>query len=120
MKHKHGNRILSRSAAQRGALFKGLTSDLLMHGSLVTTSAKAKELRRHFEPLVTRAKTASTLHQRRVLRSRLGHARDLASLLRIGQTLKTRPGGYLRLTRLPRERQDGALRVRVDIIDYES
>ncbi len=116
MKHKHANRILGRNAHHRDALLKNLTSSLLTTGYVVTTEARGKELRRVIEPLITEAKQELTLHRRRRLLQKLLHARDLRVLLDVATDLKTRPGGYLRLTKLPTTRSDAATMVRVDII----
>lgn len=116
MKHQHSNRILGRVAHHRKALLQNLASSLLKHGFVVTTDAKAKELRRHFEPLVTLAKQELTLHRRRQLLQQLLHADDLPALLEVASVHAQRPGGYLRLTKLPSKRHDAAARIRVDII----
>lgn len=96
---------------------KGLTSSLLQHGFITTTEAKAKELRRHVEPLITRAKQDLTLANRRLLLRKLQHASDLDALLAVAKANAKRPGGYLRLTRLPAKRHDNAPVMRVDIIE---
>lgn len=120
MKHKHANRILSRPAHHRRSLLQGLTTALLQHGSIETSEAKAKELRRWFEPLVTEAKSELTLARRRQLLRDLQHPDDLARLVAVAQASLKRPGGYLRLTKLPTGRHDGAKMVRVDIVDQVS
>lgn len=116
MKHQHSNRILSRTNFQRSSLLKNLTSSLLKHGSITTTEAKGKELRRFFEPLVTLARLELTLHRRRQLLQQLGKPTDLPALLVVATNNKTRPGGYLRLTKLPLMRSDAASMVKVDIL----
>lgn len=120
MKHQHSNRILGRTSSNRTALLKNLASSLLRHGSITTTQAKGKELRRTFEPLVTLAKQELTLHRRRQLLRELLHADDLDLLLKIAQSNSNRPGGYLRLTKLPTMRQDAAPMVRVDIVNPDT
>lgn len=117
MKKRHKGRILGRKAASRRALFAGLMAALLKHGSIVTTEAKAKELRRYCEPLITKAKQGQSLHVRRQLLSRLSTKANVERMLAVGQASSKRPGGYLRLTRLPGYRQDNAVMMRVDIID---
>ena len=82
----------------------------------MTTEAKAKELRKHFEPLVTEAKRELTLARRRRLQRQLLHQEDLESLLEVAKVQANRPGGYLRLTHLPRTRSDAASEMRVEII----
>lgn len=116
MKHKHANRTLSRTANHRRALLRNLSRDLLAHGSIVTTEARAKELRRYIEPLITKAKQEPTLHRRRQLLAEVSTV-TLKRLHEVAQQHDKRPGGYLRLTKLPRTREDNAPTVRVDILD---
>lgn len=117
MKHRHSNRILSRSSKLRQQLLQNLSSSLLQHGSIVTTAAKAKELRRFLEPLVTKARPAAlTLHQRRLLQSQLMHKSDLVRLTNFAGRHQQRPGGYLRLTRVPSTRADAATLTKVELL----
>lgn len=115
MKHKRAVRTLGREANHRRALMRGLTRDLLQHRSLVTTRAKAKELQRYLEPLITKAKGELTLPLRRRLLRDLT-ATDITELRAVAADHKDRPGGYTRLTRLPQTRLDNAPQVRIDII----
>lgn len=117
MKHRHKNRILGRTADERSKLLKNLNSSLLEHRSIITTAAKAKELRKFFEPLVTEARGELTLHRRRRLLKKLIRKEDLGRLLEIAKLHEGRPGGYLRLTKLPLTRMDAASLVRIDIIE---
>ena len=116
MRKQNSKRILSRTAPERAALMRNLTKSLLEHGSIVTTEARGKELKRFVEPLVTDAKKELTLARRRRLISTLKDKNRLQSLLDVAQRYNTRPGGYLRLTHLPRTRGDFARTVRVDFV----
>lgn len=115
MKHKRTGRTLGRTAAGREQLLRNLTASLLQKGSLVTTSAKAKELRVYFERLISDARGEVTLAKRRRLLRKIKKG-DLAQLLEVAKAQSKRPGGYLRLTRLPKTRSDGAEESRVDIL----
>lgn len=118
MKHRHGNRILGRVAVDRRQLLMNLSSSLLEHGTIVTSEAKAKELRKFIEPLITKAKQEASLHMRRQLLSALPNKTDVGKLLAVAKANEKRPGGYLRLTRLPVTGGDAARKMRIDIIDY--
>jgi len=85
------------TSAHRKAMFKNMSVSLLLHEEIRTTLPKAKELRRHVEPLITMAKTP-TLANRRLAFSRL-RDRDMVSKLfdDLGVHFKDRPGGYLRI-----------------------
>lgn len=117
MRNKKNNRILGRTANQRLHLMRNLTSSLLAHGSIVTTEAKAKELRRHFEPLITKAKGELSLTKRRTIISALSDKAELSLLLDLAKANEKRPGGYLRITKLPITRTDAASMARVDIVE---
>lgn len=119
MKHRHGNRILGRVTAHRQQLLRNLGGALLRHGSIVTEEAKAKELRRFLEPLITTARHEITLHRRRQLLRHLPRKEDVNQLLKVAQAHATRPGGYMRLTALPSRRSDAAKIVRVDLLDWK-
>lgn len=107
---------MGRTAQQRKALLSNMTSSLLERGHIVTTRARAKQLQRFFDPLVTRAKQEMTLSNRRYLLSKLMKAGDINKLIEAAEANKSRPGGYLRLTKLPTKRQDQATTVKVEII----
>lgn len=116
MRKKNSKRILGRTSDRRDHLMKSLTSSLLEHGSIVTIEAKAKELRRHLEPLITRARGEVTLATRRRLISSLMHKQDLPSLLEVAKRNEKRPGGYLRITKVPSKRADAASMAKIEIL----
>ena len=97
MRHRKSGRKLNRTSAHRKAMFKNMTVSLLRHEEIRTTLPKAKELRRHAEPLITLAKTPSVAN-RRLAFSRL-RDREMVSKLfdDLGVHFKERPGGYLRI-----------------------
>ena len=117
MKHRHGNRILSRTADKRRHLLQALSTALLQHQSIVTEEAKGKELKKWIEPLITEARKELTLARRRHLLRVLLYKDDLPRLTKVAKATKNRPGGYLRLTKLPVLRGDGAHAVRVEFVD---
>ena len=97
MRHRKSGRKLNMTSTHRKAMFKNMTVSLLQHEEIRTTLPKAKELRRHAEPLITLAKTPSVAN-RRLAFSRL---RDRAMVTKLfddlGVHYKDRPGGYLRI-----------------------
>lgn len=117
MKHRHSNRILGRVANHRKQLLKNMSSSLLLYGRIITTEAKAKEMRRFFEPLVRAAQKTRTLTQRRGLLRSLAAADDVERLFALAEKNMTRRGGYMRLTRVPTQRKDAARMVQIDLID---
>ena len=116
MKHRIAKRSLGRVRAHRRHLFLNLTSDLLKHGAVVTSEAKAKELRRYFEPLVSEAKKELTLARRRQLLAQLRSGVDLQRLTEVAEAQNERPGGYVRLARVG-VAGDGSTKVKVELIE---
>ncbi len=114
MQHKRSGRTLGRKAHVKEQMLRNLTNSLLEHGSIVTTSAKAKELRSYFEPLVSNAREDLTLARRRQLLEKVKRG-NLDSLVKAAKTQSGRRGGYLRLVKLPSRRSDGAGMARVEI-----
>jgi len=97
MRHKNTGRQLSRNSSHRKATLQALTVSLLKYETIKTTVAKAKELRRVAEPLITRAKTDSVAN-RRIAFSRLRDKEVVGKLFsELGPHFKERPGGYVRI-----------------------
>jgi large subunit ribosomal protein L17 len=97
MNHRKNRRTLGRPSDQRKALMKSLSISLVEHELITTTLAKAKEMRRHLEPLITLSKKDS-VSNRRLAFSRLGNKKAVAKLFSdIGPRNANRPGGYLRV-----------------------
>ncbi len=97
MRHNNIGRQLSRNGSHRKALLKNLTISLVEHETIKTTVAKAKELRRVAEPLITRSKSDSVAN-RRIVFARLRSDVAVAKLFsELGPRYKERPGGYLRI-----------------------
>ena len=97
MRHKKSGRQLNRNSSHRKAMFKNMTISLFDHEHIETSLAKAKELRRTAEPLITLAKN-DTLMRRRLAYSRLGNKKIVKKLFEVlGPKFKNRPGGYLRI-----------------------
>ena len=71
MRHLKAGRRLGRNASHRLAMFRNMTMALIRHERIITTVAKAKEVRPFIEKLITLAKQ-NTLHARRLVLARLG------------------------------------------------
>lgn len=104
MRHLKRGRHLGRNATHRRALMKNLASALFRHERIVTTVAKAKELRPFAERLITMARK-NTLHARRLLIARLGDKEMVSKLFKeIAPRFSDRPGGYTRIIKRPQVR----------------
>jgi large subunit ribosomal protein L17 len=118
MKHKRGFNPLERMAAHRKALHRNMVTSLFRYGRIRTTKAKALEIRRSAEKLITRAKIDS-VHNRRIVSSRLFDEGIVAKLFTdIAVRMKERPGGYTRILKLGKRFGDAAEMVVLELVDY--
>lgn len=117
MQHRKANRRFGRSASHRKAMFQNMSVSLLKHELIKTTLAKAKDLRRVVEPLITLAKEDS-VSRRRLAFARL-RDRDIVTKLfnELAPRYKQRPGGYLRILKYGFRKGDNAPMAIVELVD---
>src|SRR5688572_14511833 len=100
MRHQVSGRKLSRTSEHRTALFRNLAMALIQHERIKTTDAKAKELRRFADRLVTLGKQATLAARRRAF-AKIGDEKAVGKLFDvIAPRFQTRPGGYTRIVKL--------------------
>ncbi|MDT8318500.1 MAG: 50S ribosomal protein L17 [bacterium] len=100
MRHLKSGRQLGRNSSHRKAMFRNMVVSLLDHESITTTDAKAKELRRHVEKVITLGKRG-TLASRRMARVIINDRAVLQKLFStIAERYKERPGGYTRIVKI--------------------
>ncbi|MFT7490649.1 MAG: large subunit ribosomal protein L17 [Pseudohongiellaceae bacterium] len=117
MRHRQSGRQLNRNSSHRKAMFKNMSISLVEHELIKTTVPKAKELRRHFEPLITLAKTDSVAN-RRLAFSRLNSKEAVGKLFNdLGPRYETRPGGYIRILKCGHRTGDKAPMAYVELVD---
>jgi large subunit ribosomal protein L17 len=147
MRHRKAGRQFGRNTSHRRAMLRALTANLVAHERIETTDAKAKELRRVAERLITRAirlgpvaytpqkelgaddqakRHAAQLRMGRFLRrfatvNSGGEERrvDLIEkvFLDLARRFKARPGGYTRIVKLGRRRGDNAPMSLVEFVE---
>ena len=100
MRHRKDHRKLNRSPAHRRAMLRNLVTSLLQHGEVRTTEAKAKEVRRVAERMITLGKRGTLHARRRALRTI--RDRDVAAVVfdTLAERYSDRPGGYTRILKL--------------------
>ena len=119
MKHKRGFNPLNKMASHRKALHRNMVTSLLRHERIQTTKAKALEVRRTAEKMITRAKEDS-VHNRRIVSGRLYDEGIVAKLFTdIGPRMKERNGGYTRIIKLGERKGDAAEVVILELVDYK-
>ncbi|GIW40088.1 MAG: hypothetical protein KatS3mg076_0665 [Candidatus Binatia bacterium] len=117
MRHRKEGRRLGRTGAHRKAMFRNMVTSLFEHEVVRTTDAKAKELRRWADRLVTLAKRGS-LHARRRAARIIRKKAVLRKLFEeVGPRFRDRPGGYTRIVKLGRRRGDAAPLSLVELTD---
>ncbi len=97
MRHRKSGRQLNRKSSHLQAMFRNMAGSLVRHEIIKTTVAKAKELRRVVEPLITLAKSDSVAN-RRLAFARTRDAEVVGKLFtELGPRYQERPGGYTRI-----------------------
>ncbi len=119
MRHRKLKRKLGRTSAHREALLRNLATSLFLYEKIITTAAKAKELRKIAERMITLAKRKD-LHARRQAAEVIQDERVLKKLFEtIGERYQGRNGGYTRITKLEYRVGDGAPLAAVELIGSE-
>ena len=117
MRHRQSGRQLNRNSSHRQAMFRNMASSLVKHGVIKTTVAKAKELRRVVEPLITLAKTDSVANRR--LAFARTQDKEVVGILfsELGARYQERPGGYTRILKCGFRTGDKAPMAYVELVD---
>lgn len=119
MRHRKTGRKLNRTSSHRKAMFANMANSLLEHERITTTDAKARELRRVTEKLITLGKKG-TLAARRNAYARLRDAGSVDTLFgRLAERYKDRHGGYTRVLKLGPRRGDNAPMAIIELVDSE-
>ncbi len=119
MRHRKAGRKFGRTSDQRIALTRTQVGALLRHGRITTTEAKAKELRRWVERVITDAKPADVHAHRRVaavVQDREARTRLFGTYV---ERFRNRPGGYTRIYRLGPRHGDGAPMAIIELVADE-
>jgi large subunit ribosomal protein L17 len=118
MRHGKKNNHLGRTASHRSAMLSNMASSLITEKRITTTVAKAKELRKFVEPILTKAKEDTT-HSRRVAFSYLNDKDSVRVLFdEIATKIAERPGGYTRILKTGNRLGDNADMCIIELVDY--
>ena len=130
MIHRNKGRKLGRTAPHRKATLSNLSVSLIQNKKIRTTLAKAKELRRFVEPLLTKSKKAFVtktdkpsygLHLRREANRFLQDKAAITTLFEeIAPKIAERNGGYTRVLKLGRRLGDAAEMAIIELVDYNT
>ena len=117
---RHNNKInhLGRTYSHRAAMLSNMACSLIMHKRIFTTLAKAKELRKFVEPLITKCKDDTT-HSRRIVFQNLNDKYAVTELFKeVSQKIGDRPGGYTRIIKTGNRLGDNASMCFIELVDY--
>lgn len=133
MRHNVAGRKLKRTASHKRALMSNMATSLFEHKRLITTVAKAKELRPFAEQLITRAKHALAaekagatakgvdVHSRRMVGRFIRNKAVLQELFdTIAPTVAERNGGYTRIVKIGARRGDNAPEAVIELVDWSN
>ena len=119
MRHRRKGKKLGVNPSHRRALLANLAENLIIHKRIKTTDARAKELRRYIEPLVTKAKKGD-LNSIRMIAKKIRHKNILNILLTdIAPVYDGRNGGYTRIVKLGFRDNDRASVSLIEFVDME-
>ncbi|TVQ80603.1 MAG: 50S ribosomal protein L17 [Flavobacteriales bacterium] len=118
MRHGKKHNHLGRKTAHRSAMLSNMANSLIEHKRIETTLAKARELRKFVEPLITKSKNDTT-HSRRVVFGYLQNKYAVSELFRdVAVKVGDRPGGYTRIIKLGTRLGDNAQMAMIELVDY--
>ena len=119
MRHRVSGKLFGRTANQRKALLRGLMASLFEHQRIETTLAKAKEVKKLAERIITLG-IKGDLHSKRVALSHVPNRSSIAKLFNeIAPRFSGRNGGYLRLVQTRNRVNDAAPMAVLEFVDYE-
>ena len=118
MRHNKKFNHLGRTASHRSAMLANMAISLIMHKRITTTLAKAKELKKYIEPMITRSKEDTT-NARRVVFSSLQDKKAITELFNtISQKVGDRPGGYTRIIKTGIRKSDATPMCFIELVDF--
>ncbi|MBW2185081.1 MAG: 50S ribosomal protein L17 [Desulfuromonadales bacterium C00003068] len=119
MRHNKSGRRLGRNSSHRKAMLRNMVTSLLDHERITTTDARAKEVRKVAEKLITLGKRGD-LHARRQALSVVFDKKVVAKLFdRLAPRFQDRPGGYTRIIKVGNRLGDNAPVSIIELVEQE-
>jgi large subunit ribosomal protein L17 len=118
MRKRKPARKLGRTASHRRATLSNLSTQLILHKRITTTEAKAKEMRKVVDKLITRAKEGTVHAQREVFKFIKDKEAIKTLFADVANKTASRNGGYTRVIKLPPRYGDAAKMAMVELVDY--
>ena len=117
MRHNKSGRRLGRNSSHRSAMMRNMVTSLILHEKITTTDARAKELRKIADKMITLGKRGD-LHARRQALTVIRERKVVAKLFdMVAPRYKDRPGGYTRIIRLENRTGDNAPMAVIELVE---
>ncbi|MBQ6840811.1 MAG: 50S ribosomal protein L17 [Bacilli bacterium] len=110
-------RKLGRNNQVRRSILAGLTKDVIMHESIITTEARAKEVRKFVDKMITYGKNGTLVSRRKALAFLHNDKAVVAKVFdELAKKYENRDGGYTRIIKIAERRGDDALEVKIELV----
>ena len=110
-------RKLGRDNQVRRSILAGLTKDVIMHESIITTEARAKEVRKFVDRMITYGKDGSLVSRRKALAFLHNDNEVVTKVFNdLAKRYENRDGGYTRIIKIAERRGDDALEVKLELV----
>ena len=119
MKHNIKNKKLNKTSSHRKAMFINMSNALIKHEQITTTLAKAKELRRFVEKIVTLGKKGGLLSRRKAVSILQDQKMSKKVFDVLAERYKARAGGYTRIIKLGNRYGDNAPTAVIEFVDRD-
>ncbi len=119
MRHRRAGRKLGRTTAHRDMMLRNLVTSLMLYEKIITTAAKAKELRGVADKMVTLGKRGDLAARRQAAETLMDEKAVKKLFDTIGARYQDRNGGYTRITKLDYRMGDGAPLAAVELVGTE-
>ena len=119
MKHNIKNKKLNKTSSHRKAMFMNMSKALIKHEQITTTLAKAKELRRFVEKIITLGKKADLLSRRKAISILQDQKISKKVFDVLADRYKDRSGGYTRIIKLGNRFGDNAPTAVIEFVDRD-
>ena len=119
MKHNIKNKKLNKTSSHRKAMFMNMSNALIKHEQITTTLAKAKELRRFIEKIITLGKNGDLLSRRKTISALQDNKMSKKVFDVLADRYKNRAGGYTRIIKLGNRFGDNAPTAVIEFVDRD-
>ena len=119
MKHNIKNKKLNKTSSHRKAMFMNMSNSLIKHEQITTTLAKAKELRRFVEKIITLGKKGDLISRRKTVSILQDQKMSKKVFEILADRYKNRSGGYTRIIKLGNRFGDNAPTAVIEFVDRD-